>query len=338
MTSLRRRVTGTGGSALAVVLGVSLSGPVGAAELPGPAAAGPQVDHVVLVSLDGLNPRALRLLGRESAPALHRMRRNGAGTLNARTLHDLTVTLPNHTSMVTGVPATGDGGHAVTVNEDPGGTVHDLAGRHVGSVFEGVHDAGGSTSLRATKDKFALFHRSWRAGVDRFRVARAGRVVDSLVDELRHDPATLSFLHLGVADRVGHRHGFLGPRYLRAVRRLDDHVGRILRTVRTSPELDGRTVVLVTADHGGRSDGHDDPTLRSSYRVPFLAWGAGVARGADLYDLNPQRSSPRRSRTDYSGAQPVRNGDAANLVLDLLGLPPLADSRFGVDQELTLSR
>ena len=41
----------------------------------------------------------------------HRLMRQGVWTLNARTVHESTQTLPNHTSMVTGRPVTATGGH-----------------------------------------------------------------------------------------------------------------------------------------------------------------------------------------------------------------------------------
>ena len=71
--------------------------------------------------------------------------------------------------------------------------------------------------------------------------------------------------------------------------------------------------------------------------MPFIAWGAGVARGADLYDLNPDYAHPGRTRTTYGGKQPIRNGDLANLVTDLLGLRRVPGSELDASQNLDLS-
>src|SRR5688572_19063045 len=69
---------------------------------------------VLAISVDGLRPAAVRQLGRAGAPTLHRLIRQGAGTLNARTTLEETRTLPNHTTMVTGRPvARSSGGHGV---------------------------------------------------------------------------------------------------------------------------------------------------------------------------------------------------------------------------------
>jgi hypothetical protein len=301
-----------------------------------PARALPGRASVIAISVDGLSPAAIRTLGPGRAPALHEMLRRGAGTFDARTLREQTVTLPNHTTMLTGRRATGPDGHGVTVNDDPGGTVAEQAGHPVASVFDVVREQGGSTALYVSKSKFALFERSW--DVERFRYAAEGRLVDALLRRLRRQPDPLSFLHLALPDAAGHDHGFGSRPYLRAVRRADALVGSVLRTVAADRALARTTTVVLTADHGGSGTHHEDPTLASSFTVPFLVWGAGVARGVDLYRLNPRLESPGRSRTDYRGPQPVRNGDLANLALDLLGLPPVPGSTFNRDQRLRVAR
>ena len=82
---------------------------------------------------------------------------------------------------------------------------------------------------------------------------------------------------------------------------------------------------MLTADHGGRrASSHCDRALLANYRIPFVVWGRGVGPG-DLYGLNPGLRRPRHARSVGYGArqQPVRNGDLANLALDLLGLGPV---------------
>lgn len=313
------------------------------------ASADDTVRHVVVVSIDGLSVRAVRLLGEDRAPAMHRMIRNGASTLDARTLHELTTTLPNHATMLTGRRATGPGGHGVLGHRDPGGAIHDVAGEHVSSFFSVVHDAGGSTSLRSSKSKFQLFDRTWgprRGGpdhsgtdqgvdkIDDFLVDKDRVIVADLVEDLKESPDDASFLHLGMGDVAGHSHGFLSQRHLDTLHRADRLVGRVLDTVREKRSLRRHTVVVLTADHGGAGDTHTSPKRLANYRVPFLVWGAGVARGADLYDLNPQLTVPGDTRPDYDEGPPVRIGDVANLVTDLLDLRRVPGSQFNLEDQL----
>ncbi len=294
--------------------------------------------YVVAISVDALNRRALVRLGAQGTPALHRLLREGAGTLNARTAYEQTHTLPNHTGMMTGRRVLGPGGHHVTFNADDGGTLRRLVGHYVPGIFDAVHDRHGRTALYASKDKFRFLDRSWDAGhgardpvgrpdgrdkISRFVLADSATLLDRLTHQLRRRPARLTFLHLGDPDAAGHAQGCMSSAYLDAVRATDRRIGRVLRTIRGDRDLRGRTDVVLTADHGcppGKRQ-HDDPALRANYQVPFLVWGAGVAHGADLYSLNPGRKRPGAGRPGYSGPQPVRNLDLADLVESLLGLP-----------------
>ncbi len=299
--------------------------------------------QVLAISVDALNPQALRKLGHRRAPHLWRLVDAGAATLQARSQFELTVTLPNHTSMVTGRNITAsERGHGVTWNDDlpdrpP--TVQAAAGHQVQSLFSTAHRAGVSTALFATKTKFSLFQRSWPAGLDRVTIKEeqdAAVVKAARRDLLRRDRG-VTFLHLGLPDQVGHARGFMGRAYLRAVHRVDVLLGTILDAADNRAALDDLTIIL-TADHGGRPGTRDHSAADelADYRVPFLVWGPGVSP-ADLYDLNPGYRDPHRSRPGLRGKQPVRNGDVANVALGLLGLDPVPGSRFGVKRPLRLN-
>ncbi|QZY28368.1 alkaline phosphatase family protein [Nocardioides coralli] len=303
--------------------------------------AGPAA-KVLVISVDSLSSRALRRLGREGAPHLHRLLDRGAGTLNARTVREMTLTLPNHTSMVTGRRVDRrHGGHGVYWNDDRTRprTVHEAAGRRVPSVFSVVDSRRRDPGLFVSKSKLALFKRSWPEDVDRLAIVENnGELVRRVRADLVEHRRALTFLHLSLPDVVGHRHGFLSRRHLDAISTTDRRIGRLLTTIRGDRRLRERLTVIVTADHGGIGGGHGDPTLLHNYRIPFLVWGAGVAKGADLYELNPDYRDPGRRRTGYAARrQPIRNGDVANLVTDLLGLPALRGSHLNADQRLDVS-
>jgi hypothetical protein len=292
---------------------------------------------VVAITVDGLTSGVVTELGREQLPALHRMMRQGASTLNARTAVEQTRTMPNHSGVFTGRRVLGTFGHQVTFNDDSAATdIHTVAGRYVPSMFDVVHDRGGRVRLFAGKDKFAFFDRSWDAergaadtrGVDNGRdkidryvySANTRALVDRVVRTLRRSPAKLTSLHIRLPDSAGHAHGWGSGEYRTAVRQSSSQVGRILRTITRSDKLRSRAAVVLTADHGGEGRDHSDTGRPINYTVPFMAWGVGVARGADLYDLNPERVDPGTTQPDYfDGLPPVRNLDLASLVTTYLG-------------------
>ncbi len=318
--------------------------PAASAPIPGVVrhrVAAPATTKVVIVTLDSVGSRAVRLAGRQQAPTLHRLMRQGASTLNARTAREATLTLPNHTSMVTGRRIDADhAGHGVTWNNDRShpATVQEAAGHPVRSVFGVVHSRTRDTGLFVSKEKLRLFKRSWPRTIDRLMVmedndrALARKARRDLVKNRR----ALTFLHLSGPDVVGHDKGFLSKAHLAAVRRADRLLGRLVAAIKARPRLRRHVTLIVTADHGGAGNGHGDPTTQANYRIPFVVWGAGVRAGADLYGLNTSDfRNPGKRRSRYGLARPpVRNGDAANLATDLLGLRTVPGSQFNAKQSL----
>ena len=106
---------------------------------------------------------------------------------------------------------------------------------------------------------------------------------------------------------------------------MDTLLGELLSVIQNG-QLANRTALIVTSDHGGVDYSHLDPSVEFSYRIPFYVLAPGVAPG-DLYALLEQRVAPGSENPEYDAAdQPIRNGDAGNLALDLLGLEPIPDS------------
>lgn len=310
------------------------------------------IDRVLVISVDGLNPKAITQLGAAGSPAFHRLMREGAWTFNARTLWGNTSTLPNHTAMFTGRRIdVRRGGHGVRFDADNGKTVHQAAGHYVPSAFDVVHDHGGQTAMYSAKPKFAFYRRTWntnggtdRVGKDNGR-AKIGtvdidrsntRMVRRLNAELKEDPATFTLLHFSLPDAAGHQHGFMGRQYVKAVQKTDALLGSVLDTVASQTSLRKHMLVVLTADHGGKKGSHGDARQLQNYRIPFMAWGPGVPQGRNLYALNPTLRDPGTARLNYRGKQPIRNGDVANLVTDVLDLPRVPGSEFNRYRTLDL--
>ena len=110
----------------------------------------------------------------------------------------------------------------------------------------------------------------------------------------------MTFLHLSAPDLAGHAHGWGSSEYADAVRTVDGWLADVLGTVEGKPVLRKHLTILLTADHGGTGTNHVDPTLPEDYTIPFLAWGDGVAEGADLYDLNDDYRDPQDGRPGYA--------------------------------------
>ena len=326
--------------------------------------------YVIEISVDGLGSVWLQpLLDANQVPNLKRFVTEGATTMNARDDYDVTVTLPNHVTLVTGrgVYGIGGNGHMWTSNSDPSNTttaptysIQNNKGSYVASVFDVAHDNGLKTGMYATKTKFSLFDHSYnnsngrvdpippddgRNKIDRYDYnASSSTVTSDFVSDMNavSSRRNYSFLHFSDPDIAGHASGWGSTGYNDSVIAVDGYLGSIFNLVATNPALAGQTDIILTADHGGYGTNHGDATDYRVYEIPFFVWGPDAAPGTDLYALNAMtRLDPgfgsSGTRPTYSASvQPIRNGDGANLALDLLGLGPIPGSTINFSQDLVV--
>ncbi|MCI0333021.1 MAG: alkaline phosphatase family protein [Planctomycetes bacterium] len=325
------------------------------------------VEHVIHISVDGLNAAMMQQLIDESkAPNFRRFQDEGVWTTNARADYTHTNTLPNHTCMFTGRPVAQPEGmpntvhHGWSMNKAPGrgGTLHNQGNpnlKYVASVFDVAHDAGLSTGLYAAKDKFELYdtsydenngaeHERGRDKIDVFFTAADGpprfsqSVNDRFLDDMAQRHFNYVFVHYRDPDTIGHALSWGSGGWFLALRNADAYLGEVFRLVESDPKLAGRTAIILNTDHGGIGYGHSDETKADNYTIPVMLWGAGVGRG-DLYAINRDtRTDPGADRLDYAAeGQPIRNGDTGNLALSLLELGPIPGSLINAKQDLRVA-
>jgi hypothetical protein len=351
-------------------------------------------EHVIHISVDGLHPGHLaRVIEAGDAPTFKRLMEEGAWTANARTDYTHTVTLPNHTCMITGRPVLQPEGagaapfHGYTSNNLPrrGVTLHNFrfqprgrgrrggtsqeggsggAGEqrgegprseYVASTFDVVHDAGRSTAMYASKDKFIIYDQTYdeAAGAEHDRgrdkidvyffgddpgPAYSRGMHERFLAEMAARRFHYAFVHYRDTDTVGHAERWGSGAYHQAIKTVDGYLADVLKLVETDEALRGRTAIVLSTDHGGVDFDHQDAASPEDYTIPVFVWGAGVSRG-DLYVLNKDtRADPGTGRPNYTAArQPIRNGDTGNLALSLLGLGPIPGSTINAKQDLRVS-
>jgi hypothetical protein len=307
--------------------------------------------HVVHISVDGLRGDFLKAKVNEEPDTYPNFRRfvdEGATTFNARTDFTHTVTLPNHTAMLTARPVLRPKGapktvyHGYTANDDPTdtSTLHNSGNKNVDyipSVFDVAHDAGLTTALYASKTKFIIYEQSYNAknGAPDITGADHGTdKIDYTVIENKGEPLTARFVkdfkkhkfdYAFVHDRRpdhGHVVTWGTEEWFGLVQEVDGFLGDLFEAIESDPDLNGNTAIVLTADHGGYDEDHGDSSDFRAYTIPVLVWGAGIAEGADLYELNDGPfANPGEGRPDFTTpAPPIRNGNTGNLSLNLLGL------------------
>ncbi len=329
-----------------------------------PAQAG-LAQYVIAISIDGGGASYLQaLIDQNLLPNFRRFQIEGAWTNNARNDHDITVTLPNHVSMVTGRAILGinHNGHLWSGNSDPSTTptesnysIQNNKGSYVYSLFDVAHDKGLSTALYASKSKFSLFRQSYnlnQGAPDRssrvkgpnkidtyYYHANSSRMTTEFINAMSDRPFNCVLVHYHDGDTAGHYYGWGSAEYNQALISIDGQLGRIFDLVTGTPALRGKTDIILTADHGGMGKNHSDSDELLNYRIPFYVWGPDTQAGADLYALNPTtRRNPGTTSPPYTDAvQPIRNSELANLALDILNLPPVPGSTLNPMQDLSIA-
>ena len=256
-------------------------------------------DNVVLVSIDGLRPDAIRTF---KAATLSRLLDEGSYTLAASTIMPST-TLPSHTSMLTGEPPDRHGVLWNSVSADKPGTLT------IPTIFSVARKQGYQTAAFFSKAKFS--HLQVPGTLDYSQAPggwfgrwSAASTLDGVERHLATAKPNLLFVHLTDPDSAGHSSGWMSAAYGRSVRKADAAVARLLKAADTAYGA-GAYTVIVTADHGGHGYGHgsDNPL---DVTIPWIAWGKGVSRGEITADI-------------------VKTMDTASTVLFLLGVAEPSD-------------
>ena len=273
MRTFRRRLLRATSALLAAVL-VTAAAPVRAADAPPPRSA-----RVLVISVDGLRPDVLL---RADMPALRGLMARGAFTMWARTI-PAAITLPSHTSMLTGVTPER---HGVDWNGDlPAGQPQ--CWPQAPTLFEVAHAAGLTTAMACGKSKFVALARP--GALDRACIPPRGAtysdsaVTDTALRFLRELRPRVMFVHLPSGDLTGHGQGWGSEEQIAAAAGASRCVTRLLAGYAQLGLLDS-TLVIVSADHGGaaRTHGANDPRSRT---IPWICAGPGVRADLDLASI-----------------------------------------------------
>ncbi len=227
--------------------------------------------RVLIVSIDGLRPDCAL---RADAPNIRTLMDEGAFSFWATTT-PAAITLPSHTSMLTGVTIER---HGITGNDDKAAATETLL---VPTIFDIARKARISTGMAAGKSKFSIFVPAIDHGWVPPKSATANvDVADHAVEIIHTFQPRLMFVHFPSADSVGHARGWGTREQIEAIEDADKNLGRVLDALRQDGLYEGTTIIL-TADHGGAGKSHGANDDRSKF-IPWIIRGPGVIQNIDL--------------------------------------------------------
>jgi hypothetical protein len=227
------------------------------------------IEHVVIISVDGLRPDALE---QADTPTLDALRAQGAYSPAAQAVLP-SVTLVNHASMLGGMSPEK---HGIFWNSNE----PDLGKVNGPTLFSEAHEAGLSTAMIVGKPK--LEHLVLPGSVDNYIYAgfTDRQVVNEAVPVIQAGLPDLLFIHLPGVDTAGHALGWMSTGQLLALNLTDGMIGEVVAALEAHDYL-SQTLLIITADHGGSGfkHGSDSP---EDMTIPWLVVGPGVPAGVTL--------------------------------------------------------
>lgn len=235
--------------------------------------------HVIVIGCDGMGSLSFT---RSNAPVMHRLMREGAWTLRARGVMP-TSSSPNWASMIMGA---GPEQHGVTSNEWETNKF-EIPALEVGpegmfpTIFRVLREQRPAARIACVHDWDGFGRLFERGSADLVEnVKGSTNTARRAIEVIRRQQPALTFIHFDDVDHAGHTYQWKSPEYFQAVAEVDGLIGEILAAVETTP-MRGRTLVLITADHGGVGTKHGGPTI-AELEIPWILHGPGVAAGKEI--------------------------------------------------------
>lgn len=236
----------------------------------------PRVKHVFIISFDQGNPD---LIQSTEMPTFHKMATNGARTWEAFTTIP-PLTLPSHTSMLTGV---GVQKHQVLWNDyqPTNGMVK------VPTIFSLAKERGLKTAMFVGKEKFK--HLELPGSIDALVWPQpdddAKSVAKAFAAQVGKLKPNLTFIHFRDPDTVGHKTGSHSPEKMQALRDCDEAL-KIIKNAISAAGMEKDSVFILTADHGsldakdknGKTVGTHNSPETANVVIPWVVWGKGVKK------------------------------------------------------------
>lgn len=228
-----------------------------------------EVEHVVVIGLDGCRPEAIQQAG---GPFLKELLQQAAWTWKASAVLP-SVTHVNFASILTGSTPEQ---HGIAAKEWNPGDRRRVA---VPTIFEVVAQGGRKAAGFLGHEKLYPAEPEKEHPLIQIEHSPYGaRAVAPLAAKyLVTEKPAFCFVYMGDLDGAGHKYGWLSPEQLARMSDIDSAIGVIVGALKDAG-LWARTLLIITADHGGHGKSHSAGTLED-VTIPWIAAGPRVEAG-----------------------------------------------------------
>lgn len=251
-----------------------------------------KAEHVIIIGVDGMSIDGIKTA---NTPVLDSLMANGASTLKSRGVIP-TSSGPNWASILMGA---GPEEHGITNNsynplEPTLPPVVSGKGKKgiFPSVFEILH------TQKPNWETGAIYH--WPT-IKNYYEEEHVKHIENYEDDDKVIKASQKyiakklpkflFIHLDNVDHEGHSKGHGSKPYYKAVEKIDSLIGDLIHSLKTN-KLESKTIIMVTADHGGLGFGHNE-NVPEVLGVPFIISGPNIKKGYTIVEpVNTIDTSP----------------------------------------------
>lgn len=237
------------------------------------------VEHVLVIGCDGFGSVGFTA---SNTPVLHRLMREGSYTLHARGVMP-TSSSPNWASIIMGA---GPEQHGVTSNDwETNKFEIPPTATGTGVMFPTIF---GTLRQQQPRAYIACVH-DWD-GFGRLMEPMAMDLLENVkgstntavraAQVIREHKPTFLFVHFDDVDHAGHEYGWKTPEYFQAVDLVDSLIGNLLAALGDAG-IREQTVVLMTADHGGKGKHHGEPSMEE-LEIPIIIAGPGIKKAHEI--------------------------------------------------------
>lgn len=246
------------------------------------------IEHVIVIGVDGLSPDGIR---KAETPTMDKMMANGVVKWNVRTVLT-TASSQNWASMIMGA---GPEQHGIIDNDwkrDKHSLPPVVAGEEgiFPTIFGLIRSQKPGAEIGAVYhwgDFGRLFEKK-AVNYDKHFSTEDSTAAD-FTKYIKEKKPTFGFVHFDHVDHAGHHDGHGTPAYYAAVAKTDSLVNEILKSIKAAG-IEKSTLVIITADHGGKGKGHGGPTPEEA-EIAMILYGKDVKQGYQVqqqvytYDL-----------------------------------------------------